>query len=205
MITTVCRVSLRAFPDAVRMSPRFQIEADVFTLPLFSWAQTIHRKRGSGIAPKHCRDCGCLINRSSRGRCKPCATTGLKRARPADFLETLRKLGSQGAARHYRASLGTVTRWRRELELKPQARMKRGIGQSRSDRGFMPRPLLQNRDMSLAGQAADYLRRYGSVYRCDDLGKPMAKGSHWRRNYAVMSDDELIQRAERLGWKRMEM
>lgn len=182
-----------------------QIEADVFTLPLFSWAQTIRRKRGAGMAPKHCRDCGCKINRGSRGRCKACATVGQLRARPADFLETLRKLGSQGAARHYHASFSTVTRWRRELELKPQARMKRGIGQSRPDRGFTPRPVLNNRDMSLVGQAVDYLRRFGSVYRCDASGKAVTKGTHWRRNFAVMTDDDVIQRAERLGWVKVEM
>lgn len=183
-----------------------RIRANVSALPLFAWADTraslIRRARGSKPAPKHCRDCGRPINRSSRGRCKACAHIGLKRECPGDFLAVLRRFGSQGAAQHYRASLATITRWRRELKLEPQARMKRGIGQSRPDRGFTPRPMVQNRDMSLAGQAADYLRRFGSVYRCDETGSPKPKGTHWRRNYAVLSDEQLIARAEKLGWKR---
>lgn len=194
-------------PCAISLA-RHDIEADIFTLPLFTWAsQPIKARRLRGAKPiaKHCRDCGCIINRSSRGRCKPCATVGLRRSCPDDFLPVLRRLGSQGAARHYHASLATVTRWRRELELRPQARMKKGIGQSRSDRGFIPRPLIQNRDMTLAGQAADFLRRFGSVYRCDVRGTPMAKGTHWRRAYAVLSDEELMHRAQRLGWCEVEM
>lgn len=152
---------------------------------------------------RHCRDCGAIINRSSRGQCKPCATVGLRRSCPEDFLFILRRLGSQGASRHYRASLSTVTRWRRELELKPQTRMKVGIGQSRMSPGFMPRPLLLYRDMTIAGQAADYLRRYGSVYRCDENGKPNSKGTHWRRGLSIITDDSLIHRAVRLGWKML--
>lgn len=149
---------------------------------------------------KRCIDCGTTINRSSRGRCKRCAVVGLRRDCPSDFLAILRSLGSQGAARHYHASLATVTRWRRELEIRPQARMKRGIGQSRTERGFTARPLMVNRDMSRAGCAAEYLRRWGSVYRCTAEGAPQAKGTHWRRNLSILNDDELIHRACKLGW-----
>lgn len=192
-------------PCAITM-PREVILADAITLPLFTWVQPVpKRTRGAKPVVKHCRDCGAIINRSSRGRCKPCATVGLKRVMPDDFLPVLRRLGSQGAAKHFHASLATVTRWRRELELKPQARMKKGIGQSRTDRGFMPRPLIQNRDMTLAGQAADYLRRFGSVYRCDASGSPTAKGTMWRRGFAVLSDDEIMHRAQRMGWCQVEM
>lgn len=156
-------------------------------------------RRGKRLA-KHCVDCGAEINRSSRARCKACARIGLKRAIPDDFLVILRRLGSQGAARHYRSSLSTVTRWRRELKMKPQARMKKGIGQSRVDRGFVARPLIVNRDMSRVGMAAEYLSRFGPIYRCTEEGKPNAKGSHWRRGFAVMSDAGMIERAKRMGW-----
>lgn len=112
----------------------------------------------------------------------------------------LRQLGSHGAARHYHASLGTITRWRRELDLRPQARIKKGIGQQRSSRGFVERPLLTVRDLTPSGQAADFLRRYGSVYRCDVSGKPNSKGTHWRRNLSILDDDTLMRHAARLGW-----
>lgn len=178
------------------------VEADALTLPLFSWfgpPKKSGRPSRATVIVKHCRDCGTIINRSSRGRCKPCANVGLKRACPADLLLILRTYGSHGAAKHYHASLATVTRWRRELELTPQARMKKGIGQSRQ-RGFIARPLITVRDTSIAGQAVDYLRRYGSVYRCDQFGKPDPRGSHWKRNFTILTDDEIIARARRLGW-----
>lgn len=198
----------RRFRPCAISLPQDAIFADVSSLPLFAFLRAperpIYRPRATPQV-KHCRECGVVINRSSRGRCKPCATIGLKRSMPEDFLPILRKLGSQGAARHYHASLATVTRWRRELELKPQARMKKGIGQSRTDRGFVPRPLIQNRDMSLAGQAADFLRGFGAVYRCDERGRATPKGTHWRRGFAVMGDDELMHRAQRLGWCGTEM
>lgn len=60
------------------------------------------------------------------------------------------------------------------------------------------------RDLTLAGQAADFLRRFGSVYRCDVTGKPNSKGTRWKRNYSVLTDDELMHRARRLGWTPME-
>lgn len=55
------------------------------------------------------------------------------------------------------------------------------------------------RDMSAAGQAADFLRKFGPVYRCDVRGRPLADGFFWRRGSAVLSDDELIERAD---WMR---
>ncbi|KUR71191.1 hypothetical protein AQZ52_11005 [Novosphingobium fuchskuhlense] len=173
-------------------------------LPLFAWSFAMTnvgaRLRKHRREIKRCRDCGVVINRSSRGRCKRCAVVGLRRDCPADFLAILRSLGSQGAARHYHASLATVTRWRRELEIRPQTRMKRGIGQSRTDRGFTARPLIAHRDMSRAGCAAEFLRRWGSVYRCTADGAPNAKGQFWKRNHTVLTDDQIIARATKLGW-----
>jgi|GEM_PF-6846991 len=184
------------------------IEFDLAGLPLFSWFAKPARKGGrparATLPAKHCRDCGAPINRSSRERCKPCSDKAQRRSCPGDFLAILRKLGSQGAAAHYRASLATVTRWRRELELRPQARMKKGIGQSRPQ-GFVARPLLINRDTSMAGQAADFLRRFGAVYRCDEAGPPNPKGKFWKRNFVVLTDDELVARAKRLGWMGWEL
>lgn len=60
------------------------------------------------------------------------------------------------------------------------------------------------RDMSAAGSAADHLRRYGAVFRCGPDGKPNAKGGFWNRNSHVLTDDEIMSRASRLGWCRPE-
>lgn len=192
-----------------RKNKRQPCQMDPCALPLFAWVakpdRRTSRRRASSQPTKHCADCGVMINRGSRGRCKRCAVIGLKRAIPADFDAVIRRLGSQQAARHYHASLATITRWRRELGFKPQARMNVSRGpRAKPIHAFVQRPLIQNRDMSRAGLAADFLRRYGAVYRCDDNGKPNAKGAFWKRNYAVLTDDELIARATRLGWKGKE-
>lgn len=55
------------------------------------------------------------------------------------------------------------------------------------------------RDMSAAGQAADFLRKFGPVYRCDVRGKAIEDGFFWRRGSAILSDAELIERAD---WMR---
>jgi hypothetical protein len=56
------------------------------------------------------------------------------------------------------------------------------------------------RDGSRAGIAADYLRKYGAVYRCTPMGAADPKGTHWRRGSAILSDAAIIQRAEYNGW-----
>lgn len=179
----------------------------VEALPLFSWAMSCNRggrPRTGTQAQKHCRTCGTTISRYSRGQCRSCGYIGLKRNCPDDFLSVLHRLGSQGAAKHFGASLSTVTRWRREagMALHERARRARSGGLPKQ-RGLICSGLLQ-RDVSLPGQAADFLRQFGSVYRCDVNGKPSAKGTHWRRNYSILSDDEIMARAQRLGWSAME-
>lgn len=150
----------------------------------------------------HCIDCGVPISAYSRGRCRQCGYIGLRRCVPEDFATVLRRLGSQGAAKFYRASLGTVTRWRREIGMRWQERAYRPSSSNYvRPKAFSERPLRQVRDFTLPGQAADYLRRYGSVYRCDVNGKPNAKGEHWRRNYSVLTDDQIVTTARKLGWE----
>lgn len=61
-------------------------------------------------------------------------------------------------------------------------------------------PIKAHRDCSQVGQAADFLRHYGQVYRCLESGRGCTKGTHWSRNGFVLTDAELIGRAERLGW-----
>lgn len=56
------------------------------------------------------------------------------------------------------------------------------------------------RDMSHVGQAAEYLRRFGFVYRCDKVGRPNPKGALWRRGSFILTDAEIVERAERQGW-----
>lgn len=56
------------------------------------------------------------------------------------------------------------------------------------------------RDGSRAGLAADFLRKFGPVSKCNDLGVPDIAGKRWRRGSKVLTDAMLIERAEGLGW-----
>jgi hypothetical protein len=57
------------------------------------------------------------------------------------------------------------------------------------------------RDMSRAGQAAEFLQKFGPVFRCNGTGQPDVKGNHWRRGTTTLTADEIIARAERNGWR----
>lgn len=55
-------------------------------------------------------------------------------------------------------------------------------------------------DATPAGQAAEYLRRFGPVVRCDERGRYDPAGNRWRRGSALLTADEIIERAIRNGW-----
>lgn len=160
-------------------------------------------RTGAMTAAWQCSDCGRPIAPDSRGRCATCARRGLHRAVPDDFVETLERLGSAGCAAYYRASLTTVTKWRRAKGLKPQFRAKR-VSQGMRVRGRPgggERPLAVKRDWSRAGQAAEFLRRFGPISRCDENRAFNPAGEFWNRNGHLLSADDVVSRAERLGWK----
>ncbi|WP_311271067.1 hypothetical protein [Sphingobium sp. WCS2017Hpa-17] len=114
----------------------------------------------------------------------------------------LRKLGSCGAAKHYRSSLSTVTRWRREIGLLPHERTRYRQPTFRQQM-FKQAPLRVVRDYTSVGQAADFLRRFAAVYRCDEKGQVPKRGGglFWNRNGYVLTDEELMAKARRLGWE----
>lgn len=64
-------------------------------------------------------------------------------------------------------------------------------------------PLPYRRDMTTAGRAAEYLQQFGAVWRCTETGKPDLNGTFWRRGHAVLTDDEIIERAEWMRSRRM--
>jgi hypothetical protein len=57
-----------------------------------------------------------------------------------------------------------------------------------------------HRDTTRAGMAADYLRKFGPVVRCDAAGRFNPTGNHWRRGSTILCADEVIARAIRNGW-----
>ena len=123
---------------------------------------------------------------------------------PEDFMTVICLVGSHGAAAHYRVSLTDITNWRRQMGLPfgvkavtPKVRPR-----------FRPKGAKQDEikvDMSTAGQAAAFLRRLGPVFRCNRAGKPDDAGAFWNRAGWVLSDDEIVSRAVRLGWRKDEV
>lgn len=151
----------------------------------------------------HCPDCGTAISKYSRGRCRECGGKARMRPMPDDFAQVLRGLGSQGAAAHYRASLGTITRWRRLVGLQPHHRAKLRSKPAPGAYNFRVGQAVMHikRDYSRGGQAAEFLRKFGAVYRCRQTGAADPKGLFWSRYGRVLDEEQLISRATRLGWR----
>lgn len=55
-------------------------------------------------------------------------------------------------------------------------------------------------DPTPAGQAAEFLRQFGPVVRCNERGQYDPAGNRWRRGAFLLTADEIIQRAQRNGW-----
>jgi hypothetical protein len=104
--------------------------------------------------------------------------------------------------KHYTAGHRSIERWLK------QTGIKRGTARTATKRIGGPNPLAtlnpvghEHRDFSVAGQAADFLRRLGPVVRCDAAGRFDPKGDHWRRGSGLpLTADEVIARATRNGW-----
>lgn len=153
-----------------------------------------------------------------------CGQGGVQqRAAPADFDEQFAKMSVEALAEHYRAGMHTVRRWAKEKGLtRPvgyNGQINRQPAKPKAPKIAAPRkaavrptfcapklvahhPLVtlsRHRDMSAAGQAADYLRQFGAVWRCTETGRPDPAGKFWRRGSAVLSDTEIVERA---GWMR---
>lgn len=56
------------------------------------------------------------------------------------------------------------------------------------------------RSQGVADMAAQHLRRDAPVFRADADGKANPKGKCWRYGNTVLTEDELIAKAERKGW-----
>lgn len=125
-----------------------------------------------------------------------------KRAVPDGFALVVQGMSRSTLARHYCVSRETVDRWCALAGVapkrwQPRTSPKKGLG---ADRAFNPANHA-HRDGSRAGLAADYLRRLGPVYRCGPDGRQCATGEFWNRGgRTLLSDAELIERAQQLGW-----
>jgi hypothetical protein len=101
--------------------------------------------------------------------------------------------------RHYGRSYEVVVRWLAETGLtaqkyvpvynRPRLRYVRSPGHS----NIAP----VKRETTAEELAADVLRRFGPVYRCDEKGLAAQYGKLWRFGNIILDGDELIARAAR--------
>lgn len=140
---------------------------------------------------------------------------------PSDFATTARGMTLRAASRHYGHSREIVTRWFEETGT-PRASGKPGreaasvtppVAKPTAARSNAPfrsscRPGAgverAPRDMSPAGQAADYLRQFSGVWRCNADGGQSIGGKYWRRGSSILTDAQIIERAEEVRARRAE-
>lgn len=114
---------------------------------------------------------------------------------PDDFAEQCARHCKADLVRHYGCSLETVNRWAAESGCKPR-KFRNVTNIDRMGNPARVRIPLQ-RTWTAEDIAADELRRFGPVYRCDDKGRADQKGRFWRIGFGVLTGEELIARAAR--------
>ncbi len=129
---------------------------------------------------------------------KPVAPPKKKLARPpapAGFAAAARSMTENALRVRFHAGVAMIRHWCKEEGVTPLKPVKGSWGQAR------PAPMVDYRENSLAGKAAQYLQRFGPVVRCDESGRLEGKHTHWLRGgRTILTDDEIMDRARRNGW-----
>lgn len=117
---------------------------------------------------------------------------------PDGFAQSTSIMTMNELCRAYGIGLTRARRWCKELEVWPR----RAVRSSQRVK-LAPQPVV--RPMTRTDFAADYLRRYGPVYRCDAKGAFSPIGQFYSRGGRVLTGDEVIARATRLGWQSADL
>lgn len=119
---------------------------------------------------------------------------------PDDFAQVAPHLSRYAISRHYRTEYKVVDRWLRESGVKPGQRQ-HSFGTPRMtlapSRGTGKPMLAITRTTSIYDDAADILRRFAPVNRCNENGKYQQAGDFWRYGQIRLTPDELLERAAR--------
>lgn len=129
---------------------------------------------------------------------------------PEGFADLWRTMSQSQLSDHYNRASSVIQTWCKQLGLKRPT----GVHLSRGPKVAKPAkrpshvvsyhraaPIPIVRDNSEAGLAAQYLQRFGSVYRCTETGRADQQGTHWRRGCAVLTAEEIIERAIYNGYQ----
>lgn len=131
-----------------------------------------------------------------------------KRPAPDDLAKHAADMHVAALAKHYCAKDETVQRWLAESGLEAAVYVRPRKEQPTKERARSEGRVLQLRAMNrlnlvtvrawdAADEAADKLRRFSPVTRCDEQGRFDIAGKFWRVGRVVLTDAELIERAER--------
>lgn len=119
-----------------------------------------------------------------------------RRPLPDDFRQIVPGMTRRQIQQHYRCSGEAVIRWLDETGI-VAAKPVPNIG-NLNWRMPTGRPTVKAlRNYSLYDEAADVLRRFFAVYRCDERGRANPEGKLWRVGNTIVDGDELLSRAAR--------
>ncbi|WP_333571336.1 hypothetical protein [Sphingomonas sp.] len=127
---------------------------------------------------------------------------------PAGFAEVARTTSVEMLCVRYRVERRRVLRWLRETGFAPKPN-KLVVMQNMGKRNVAAAQVAPtNRDMSLAGRAADFLQKRGPIFRCDFIGRFKLGGTHWKWRGKAHTAAEIIAAAAERGfdpdaWKQI--
>jgi hypothetical protein len=125
----------------------------------------------------------------------PRSTTIVRRPPPVGFAAAARSMTMSALRARFGAGKTTIKYW---CEVEGVAPLKPANAGWRQPKAAID---VDYRENSLAGKAARYLQKFGPVVRCDANGRVNPQGTHWLRGgRAILTDDELMERARRNGW-----
>lgn len=114
---------------------------------------------------------------------------------PADFHLVAPSLTKRQLRERYHRADPTINRWLQEAGVEPG----RYLPVPPAPVARAPR-VVAPANLARANQAAEFLRRFGAVTRCNQDGRFDPDGHCWRRGSAILCAAEIIARAERQGF-----
>lgn len=127
----------------------------------------------------------------------------MMRPAPADWEQLCAKHTAAELRRLLKADIKVIKRWISETDIEPVPfDLKSIIPPSRKPNtlkqmGTPHKAIIRDKPRSIWDDAADVLRHYGPVYRCDERGRADQKGRYWRAGMVILTPDDLLARADR--------